>query len=670
MEKNLILLLMVFALPVFGQNDPFFPDELRPTAEHFNLAISITDFTPDQMNAIGALHNIYRNTNQDSALLLSKKLAEITKDLPTNNLTTGLARVKSLILLGFSLKDVGEYDEAEMVLKEAKTIATNLNFDPFIAQTNQSLGKIAVQKEQYDAALDFFLTSIDAWESMNDSLRLFSTYYDIAGLYFNLEILNKAEEYNVKAELLAEAINDDELKRRIYTSKGLLIAQIVKKYNRLILIQTDSIKRNMHSDSMYYYLDLSIENQKKALAIARKQNNKQHIADNLISLIGSYNNKDDYELALSLSQETEILLKELNSLNLLSRYNNFMSIIHYNIGNYQQALVYAIESAKVAEKLGRERSIAWSDKRLSRLYSDLGQYEKALIHLKKYDQYLLKTNDLEKNKLIADAETKYQSEKKEKENLRQKNDILTLEAANANILRQRNTYIAGSLFLLILTFFAFLFNKTRKDRNDKKAFAEALLLAQEGERKRIARDLHDGIGQSLLLMKKEMTFTHEVTVENQQLITDTLEEVRAISRDLHPDQLEKLGLTTAINDVIERVERSTDLFITKEIQNIDDVFTEKESIHIFRVIQEALNNIIKHAEATAARITIQSIGRDIVIKVLDNGKGFDHELAIIKSKSLGLRTMNERVLSIDGRLKIEKNPPSGTVLTFTIPKQS
>jgi signal transduction histidine kinase len=78
---------------------------------------------------------------------------------------------------------------------------------------------------------------------------------------------------------------------------------------------------------------------------------------------------------------------------------------------------------------------------------------------------------------------------------------------------------------------------------------------------------------------------------------------------------------------------------------------------------------VKHAQATAAKISIEIIDNDIVTKIMDNGKGYDHEIAIVTTKSLGLRTMYERISSLNGRLKIEKNKPSGTITNFTIPKK-
>lgn len=137
---------------------------------------------------------------------------------------------------------------------------------------------------------------------------------------------------------------------------------------------------------------------------------------------------------------------------------------------------------------------------------------------------------------------------------------------------------------MVTAFLAFRFYQIRKERNDKVEFTEALLYAQEEERKRIARDLHDGVGQSLLLIKRQLKENHLVTLESRSMISDTLDEVRSISRNLHPFQLEQLGLTSAIENTFENVEQSTGLFISKEIDNVDDGLSAKAQIHVFRVV--------------------------------------------------------------------------------------
>jgi signal transduction histidine kinase len=200
------------------------------------------------------------------------------------------------------------------------------------------------------------------------------------------------------------------------------------------------------------------------------------------------------------------------------------------------------------------------------------------------------------------------------------------------------------------------------------AFAEALIFAQEEERKRIGRDLHDGIGQTLLLIKKQMDNNIGATLENKQMISDTLNEVRSISQDLHPFQLDKFGLTATINDMVLKIEQSTDLFITREIDDIDGMLDQKSEIHLYRTIQEALSNIIKHAGASAAKISMHNKADKILVSILDNGKGFDLELAVLTSKSLGIRTMHERISAIGGKLKIEKGETSGTQVNIILPK--
>jgi signal transduction histidine kinase len=234
--------------------------------------------------------------------------------------------------------------------------------------------------------------------------------------------------------------------------------------------------------------------------------------------------------------------------------------------------------------------------------------------------------------------------------------------------KQRNGIIGGGIILTILSVFGVQFNKVRRERNDKIAFAEALIFAQENERKRIARNLHDGVGQSLLLLKKQMEYSVENTLENQEMIAETLEEVRTISRDLHPFQLEKFGLTAAITETIQKVANSSEVFVSKEIENIDELVPKSSQIHIFRTVQEALNNVVKHSEATAVKVSIQIDEQEVLIQIMDNGKGFDYELAMVKQKSLGLKTMFERIAAIGGKLTIRPGEAKGTVVEVRLGK--
>jgi len=164
-----------------------------------------------------------------------------------------------------------------------------------------------------------------------------------------------------------------------------------------------------------------------------------------------------------------------------------------------------------------------------------------------------------------------------------------------------------------------------------------------------------------------MTATNTSVEENQKLINETLEEVRSISRDLHPFQLQKFGLTAAIEGTIDKVSNSTNIFMTRDIANIDNLFTNKGEIHLYRAIQEALSNIVKHAKASAAMVSISLQDKHVDIQIKDNGIGFDVEKKEKTFNSLGLKTMSERILALGGAFVIEKGIPKGTSVRIRLP---
>jgi signal transduction histidine kinase len=132
--------------------------------------------------------------------------------------------------------------------------------------------------------------------------------------------------------------------------------------------------------------------------------------------------------------------------------------------------------------------------------------------------------------------------------------------------------------------------------------------------------------------------------------------------------LEKLGLVAALESQLKRVADSTDLFISKELDPVDALLIPQAKIQIFRTVQEALNNIVKHAAASAAQVQLKKDEKEILLTIRDNGKGFDTELAVAKMKSLGLKTMNERIQSLGGQFRIEPNEPQGTVIRIRLPQ--
>jgi len=219
----------------------------------------------------------------------------------------------------------------------------------------------------------------------------------------------------------------------------------------------------------------------------------------------------------------------------------------------------------------------------------------------------------------------------------------------------------------------------RKAKAAQEEFSRRLIATQEAERKRIASELHDGLGQDLLIIKNELQqFTNSFLGQGQSsnglselsdLAQEAINEVREISSNLHPHQLDRLGLKKALVAMINKIAQSAALQIDWDIDEVSGFFSKEAEINIFRLVQEGLNNIVKHAAATAATIQINKLATKIEIFVADNGIGFDADLysaSPAMQKGFGLSGMAERTRILHGEFSIDSAPGKGTRLRISI----
>ena len=211
------------------------------------------------------------------------------------------------------------------------------------------------------------------------------------------------------------------------------------------------------------------------------------------------------------------------------------------------------------------------------------------------------------------------------------------------------------------------------------AFSRHVLGKLEEERRRIAVNLHDSLGQSLLVIKNHAILANESPAGAQGIqnrleeisgtTTRAIEEVRRITHDLRPYQLDRLGLTQAIRTSVNQAAEHNPIVFASRIEDIDGLFDKDAEIHIYRIVQEAVTNVVKHAAATEATVVIKKRTSAISLSIRDNGKGFNpaklaspqHELGF------GLTGMGERVRILMGALAIDSKPGGGTTLTVKIP---
>jgi PAS domain S-box-containing protein len=204
-----------------------------------------------------------------------------------------------------------------------------------------------------------------------------------------------------------------------------------------------------------------------------------------------------------------------------------------------------------------------------------------------------------------------------------------------------------------------------------------LIASQEAERARIAAELHDSLGQNLLLIKNraQLALSKESTraaLREQmeginELAAQTIAEVRQISRDLHPHQLDHLGLTRAIEAMIDSAAQASGLELKHKLDSVDDVFPKDAAMNLYRVVQESLNNILKHSHAKHASITLEHDVHEVLLRIEDDGCGFKTGKSEKSGKGLGLKNIAERVRMLGGKLAIDSQPGKGARVEVTIP---
>ena len=208
-----------------------------------------------------------------------------------------------------------------------------------------------------------------------------------------------------------------------------------------------------------------------------------------------------------------------------------------------------------------------------------------------------------------------------------------------------------------------------------------LITAQEKERRRLSIELHDELGQSLLVLKLKLRSMHEALRTDQADLEaefdevigythEVIENVRRLSRDLSPSILEDLGLQAAIRKLFETFSKHSDTEYSLEMSEMEDVFSEEQQITIYRIIQECLTNIVKHAQATHASLVIRKQTGCTIFRLEDNGGGFNVREAFSRDsgeKGLGLTAMRQRSRMLGGSLDIWSQEGMGTRITFAVP---
>jgi signal transduction histidine kinase len=347
-------------------------------------------------------------------------------------------------------------------------------------------------------------------------------------------------------------------------------------------------------------------------------------------------------------------------------YLEAAAYLAYLKGDYEQAEKLGLNKLALAVNFNSKEIIQETHELLFLIYDAAGLKEKA----KEQDNLILsylnntKQNAL-KNQLLY-YQTIFETEKRDFKIQAQETDIALLDAKNKIKTQWLLFGGFGALFLIGFIWIVRSRNFARKNQELQENFTKDILKTQENERARIASELHDSIGQKLLILKNSF-FGKEKEAKNEiDLVAETIKEVREMSHNLHPFQFEKLGLTTSLKNMVETFQKNSNVFYSEDIETKDGLIEKEHEIYVFRMLQEAMTNVEKHAAANACNLASIEEKNQLIFILKDNGKGFETST---HSEGLGMKTLQERARFINADLKIDSSLEKGTTITLKIQKK-
>ncbi|MBW1295654.1 sensor histidine kinase [Aquimarina litoralis] len=525
-------------------------------------------------------------------------------------------------LLGSSYRRSGKIDDALEILYRSLKISEEIDYTDMVTKVKSDLGLLYANKKEYDKAIRFLRESIETAE--NDQ-AVYGNYVNIGAIYFFKKDFENAEQYFLKAFEMMPPDKDPKVSATIALNLGSVLYE-----------------NNKYQQAIDYY------NESKKIA------DKHGFVD-----------------------------KSLNA-------TAHKALVIGVMGNHAEAirmLTGIKDKAKEISSLEIQRNIYDN---LATVYTKANDHKSANKALKQFYVYRDSLNNRKQKKEITELEVKYETATKEKEILLLKEDQLLKET---EIKRQRllkRFYIIGFIIVLIpiiallLVYYQKLqvkikYNAQKEEINRQKTaaflkeqelkLANTYVIAQNEERSRISRELHDSIGGNLAAIKLQMiNIQKELDIKDTIIdqIDDTYQQVREISHNLIPKKINQTAFANYIREYIDTIEKVIDpeiTFIPHPVEKINTI-SDNQKVEIFKIIQELMTNALKHAKAKVIEICLNAYKDSIEIIFEDDGIGFDIDK---ETNGIGLQNIRKRLALLKAKMDIDSTINRGTAIRIEIP---
>ncbi len=585
----------------------------------------------------------------DSALTLARQLAQ------RHDYAHGEA--VSLYLMSHSKEAHGNIREAEKDIVTAISLFEKEKPQPVSIRAYLHAGWLYRRLRERGKAMEYGMKGLKLAEQARDTVNIGNGYNQLAILYVDIEDYDKALEYHQEAlhwrQLSGNAVS-------IALSHGNIgiVNMRLGHYDEALAAHKRGaqtvIKAGNRSDEAFFYNDIG----------------------------STYLYKGDTDSAIHYLKKSIAMREAMRETNEIAYTYNYLGEAYEKAGNVREGERWIKKALQTAIEIDNTKQHEEALESLSDFYARNQQYDSAYVYLRKHKAYKASIAQSDRVKLIDELAAQYETEKKE-----QQIEILNQQTALQKLrLRQRGIVLVAAIILLsVLAGLIYVVQNKRKLQTEarlqkrlneqQQQAAKDVLHAEERERRRIATDLHDGVGQ---LMSAALLSLHEVSADTgksapvrplleraKALVSESYDEMRSISHQMIPNALLKAGLASSVKEFLEKI-AGKQLKIQLNVVGLDERLDEQTETVLYRVIQETVTNVIKHAQASKLSIQLVRDNDGIDATIEDNGIGFE-TARTAEGKGVGLKNIRSRIALLNGTVEIDTAPGRGTVLVIQIP---
>lgn len=535
----------------------------------------------------------------------------------------------------------------EAGLQEALNLATSLKNDKLIGDCLLAFSQYYFSRAGYDKSIEYGLNSLQKFEKINDVKGIIRAKSKLAQTYQMRDELPKAEA------TLLEILQYKESQKSGYSVTLHTLANVYGmqgKYKEALAIDEIGLR---YCDSVGLL------------------NLKSSFYDNMANC---FMYSGDFEKAKKFFNISLALDSSNNDSRLMS--DTYLNLGQLYIMNDKSdaAIPYLLRSINLSKQVSYKEATATAYKLLSEVYQKNNKLDSAIINLKRHYLYKDSIINLSSENKIAEFQTIYETEKKESQ----------IQSQKLKLNKQRSGIVALVASLGIISLIALMLYRRKQHQakielqkeilQQQKLATAAIISAEEKERIRIATELHDGVGQmvsaakmNLSVLDNDMSFADDEQKEKLSNVIDMLDEscveIRAVSHQMMPVAMFNNGVSEALQIFIQRIDQKVidvDFYSDGESK----LSKEKESV-LYRILQECINNVIKHAKANKLSISIHHSNKETSVTVEDDGIGFDKNDN--SGSGIGLSNILSRVNYLNGEIDFESRIGFGTLVSIHIP---